>query len=61
LPDLWGKVKIEKNFRGKKIFLTIKNENKNGSKDLYLNGIKLRSNYISEDRLKEENEITIII
>jgi cellobiose phosphorylase len=61
LPDIWENVKIEKNFRGKKVFINISNKRKNGYKEVYLNDIKLKSNYISENQLKEKNKISIII
>lgn len=61
LPDSWGNVKIEKNFRGKKVVINIFNKRKDGYKKVYLNNIKQKNNYIPEDQLKEENQISIII
>lgn len=61
LPDCWEYVKIEKNFRGKKIVINISNKRKNEYKEVYLNGIILKGNYILESSLKKENQILIII
>ena len=62
IPDSWDNVKIEKIFRGKKLSINIKNDgNQSGYKEVYLNNIKLKSNYILEKQLIEENEIEIIM
>lgn len=62
IPDSWDNVKIEKIFRGKKLSINIKNNGSQcGYKEVYLNNIKLKSNYILENQLIEENEIEIIM
>jgi len=62
IPDSWDNVKIEKNFRGKKIIINIKNNGSQcGYKEIYLNNIKLKSNYILESQFKEHNEILFIM
>lgn len=63
IPSDWKEVTIEKVFRGKKLFITIQNENgaEGGYKECYLNGKKLEKNYIAEDLLQDKNEILLVM
>lgn len=63
IPAEWNGFKIEKNFRGKKLNITIDNSAhvESGVKELILNGNTLEGNYISADKLAEVNEIKVIL
>lgn len=63
IPSEWNTVKIEKTFRGRKlsIYIDNKNGNENGYKEIYLNNVKLDSNYILESQLQEVNEILFLM
>lgn len=63
IPAEWNGFKIEKNFRGKKLNITIDNSAhvESGVKELILNGNTLEGNYISADKLAEGNEIKVIL
>lgn len=63
VPADWEGFKIHKNFRGKKLTITVNNSAhvESGVRELVLNGEKLAGNYIPESRLAEENEITVIM
>lgn len=61
IPSDWKEITIKKVFRGK--LLNIKVENTDGAeggfKEMYLNGVKLADNYISENEMKELNEVLL--
>ena len=61
IPSSWDKLSVEKNFRGKRLSITINNPDKrqSGVKELYLNGKKLDGNYIPAQMLSDTNEITV--
>ncbi|MDE6665817.1 MAG: N,N'-diacetylchitobiose phosphorylase [Ruminococcus sp.] len=63
IPSEWDGFKIEKNFRGKKLNITIDNSAhvESGVKEVILNGEKLENNYIPADRLSDTNEISVIL
>ncbi|MDE5582152.1 MAG: N,N'-diacetylchitobiose phosphorylase [Ruminococcus sp.] len=63
VPSEWEGFKMGKNFRGKKLNMTVDNSAhvESGVKELILNGEKLDGNYIPADMLKEVNEIKIIL
>ena len=57
----WKEFTIEKDFRGKKLHITVKNPNgkESGVTKLTLNGTVLEDNYIAEDLLKAENDVLV--
>lgn len=63
IPSEWDGFKIEKNFRGKKLNITVDNSAhvESGVKEVVLNGTKLDGNYIPADILAENNDITVIL
>ncbi len=63
IPAEWGGFKIEKNFRGKKLNITVDNSAhaESGVKELSLNGVKLDGNYIPADKLADVNEISVVL
>lgn len=63
IPSDWEELSIEKIFRGKKLNIQVKNENKaeSGYKEFYLNGEKLDKNYIAADMMKDVNEVLLIM
>ena len=63
IPSDWEELSIEKIFRGKKLNIQVKNENKAeiGYKEFYLNGEKLDKNYIAADMMKDVNEVLLIM
>ncbi len=63
IPSEWKELSIEKVFRGKKLNIQVKNENKaeSGYKECYLNGEKLDKNYIAADMMKDVNEVLLIM
>lgn len=63
IPSDWEELSIEKIFRGKKLKIQVKNENKaeSGYKEFYLNGEKLDKNYIAADMMKDVNEVLLIM
>ncbi|MDE6501694.1 MAG: N,N'-diacetylchitobiose phosphorylase [Ruminococcus sp.] len=63
IPSEWDGFKIEKNFRNKKLNITIDNSAhvESGVKEIVLNGKKLDGNYIPADILAENNDITVIL
>lgn len=63
IPSEWDGFKIEKNFRGKKLNITVDNSAhvESGVKEVILNGTKLDGNYIPADILSENNDITVIL
>ncbi len=63
IPSTWDGFKIEKNFRGKKLNITIDNSAhvESGVKELTLNGEKLAGNYVPETKLAEVNDIVVVM
>lgn len=63
VPSDWKEFTIEKTFRGKKLNITVKNPEgaEGGYKEFYLNGEKLERNYIPADKMKDENEVLLIM
>ncbi len=63
IPSEWDSFKITKNFRGKKLNITVDNSAhvESGVKELILNGEKLEGNYVAADKLAEVNEITVVL
>ena len=63
IPSKWDGVKIEKNFRGKKLNINIDNSAhvQSGVKEITLNGEKLSGNYIPADKLKDVNEVNVVL
>lgn len=63
IPAEWDGFKIEKNFRGKKLNITVDNSAhvQSGVKSITLNGTQLDKNYIPADKLADINEITVIL
>lgn len=63
IPAEWDGFRIEKNFRSKKLNITVDNSAhvQSGVKEITLNGEKLSSNYIPADKLSDTNEITVVL
>ncbi len=63
IPAEWDSFKISKMFRGKKLNITVDNAThaESGVKELVLNGEKLEGNYVPADKLKDVNEIAVVM
>ncbi len=63
VPKEWKSFTIKKNFRGKKLNITVENPEgkESGFTKLYVNGKEFSENYISEKMLSEENEIKLVM
>lgn len=63
IPAEWDGFKIHKNFRGKKLNITVDNSAhvESGVKEVVLNGEKLDGNYIPANKLGDVNEITVVM
>lgn len=63
IPSTWNGLTIEKMFRGKKLNITIKNENgaEGGFREFFLNGEKLEKNYIPADKMKDVNDVLLVM
>ena len=63
IPSEWDGFTIEKDFRGKKLFIEIKNPNhvQSGVKEMMLNGEKLADNFLAMDKLADNNKIVVIL
>ena len=61
IPSDWKEITIDKDFRGKKLHIIVKNPDgaESGFKSMTLNGETLDTNYVSADALKDENEIIL--
>ena len=59
----WKEFTIDKNFRGKKLHITVKNPQgkESGFTSLTLNGEALADNYIPADKLADTNEIELVM
>ena len=63
IPSSWDGFKIEKNFRGKKLNITVDNSAhvQSGVKEIILNGTKLDGNYVPAGKLAETNDISVVL
>ena len=63
IPSEWKSFEVEKNFRGKKLLIKVKNETgaESGYKEFYVNGVKMEKNYLPEEMMKEENDLLLIM
>ncbi len=63
IPSAWDGFKIEKNFRGKKLNITIDNSAhvESGVAKLTLNGEELAGNYVPEEKLIDVNNIVAVM
>lgn len=63
IPSAWDGFQIEKNFRGKKLKITIDNSAhvESGVVKLTLNGEELAGNYVPEAKLAEVNDIVVVL
>ncbi len=61
VPSDWKEFTIDKDFRGKKLHIIVKNPDgkESGYKEMTLNGKALAANYVSADELLAENEIIL--
>lgn len=61
IPSDWKEFTMDKDFRGKKLHITVKNPNgkESGVTKLTLNGTLLQDNYIKADLLEDTNEIVV--
>ena len=59
----WNGLKIRKSFRGKKLEITVDNSAhvESGVKELFLNGEKLEGCFVPADKLKDTNEIKVVL
>ena len=58
IPKSWKHLEIEKEYRGHHLHIEI---NRNKEKGLIINGVRMKNNYIKEDILKKNNNITLSI
>jgi N,N'-diacetylchitobiose phosphorylase len=63
IPSEWKEMEIKKTFRGKKLNIKVVNLSgaESGYKEFYVNGIKLEKNYLTEEIMKEENDIVLVM
>ena len=63
IPSEWDRFTIEKNFRGRKLKITVDNSAhvQSGVKELILNGNKLGSNFVPADMMTDVNQITVVL
>lgn len=63
IPSDWKEFEISKVFRGKNLNIKVQNESgaESGYKEFYLNGEKLENNYIPADKMKDENEVLLVM
>lgn len=63
IPSDWKEFTITKVFRGKTLNIKVQNPNgaEGGCKEFYLNGEKLENNYIPADKMKEVNEVLLVM
>ncbi len=63
VPSEWDGFKIEKSFRGKQLSIDVQNPDhvESGVKEITLNGERLDVNYVTADKLAQENKITVIM
>lgn len=63
IPASWDEVKIEKDFRGKKLNITVKNPDKkeSGVRSITLNGSSIEGDHIPESMLKDVNVVEVVL
>ena len=63
IPHEWDGFQIEKNFRGKHLSIDIQNPDhvESGVKSITINGEKLDGNFINADKMKEQNEVVVVL
>ncbi len=63
IPSKWKEIKITRIFRKKSLNIVIKNPKgvQKGVKQLTLNGEEISGNLISPERMKEENEVFVVM
>ena len=63
IPSEWDGFKIEKNFRGKKLNITVDNSAhvESGVKSVTLNGQKLDDCYVPANMLGDVNTISVVL
>lgn len=63
IPSDWKEFTMTKVFRGKKLNIKVENPNsaQSGYKEFYLNGEKLEKNYIPADKMKDVNEVILVM
>ncbi len=63
VPSEWKEFTMEKNFRGKKLFITVKNPNavQSGVKEIIINGKTISGNYVPVSEMSETNNIEVIL
>ncbi len=63
VPKDWDHFEIRKDFRGRKLHISVENpfNHESGCTKLLLNGKEMADNYIPEKLLLDENEITLIL
>ncbi len=63
IPSEWDGFKINKIFRGKTLYIEIKNPShvQSGVKEIILNGEKLSKNYLPDEKLEAVNNITVVM
>ncbi len=63
IPHTWDGFKIEKTFRGKRLNIDILNPDhvESGVKSVTINGEKLDSNFVDEAKMKDINEIVVVM
>ena len=63
IPSKWDGFKIEKNFRGKKLNISIDNSAhvQSGVKEIILNSEKLEGNYVPANKLADVNTISVVL
>ncbi|MGN0436247.1 MAG: GH36-type glycosyl hydrolase domain-containing protein [Wujia sp.] len=61
VPSDWKEFEIDKDFRGKKLHIVVKNPDgaESGYKSMTLNGVPMDSNYVPADKLQDYNEIIL--
>ena len=63
IPSSWDGFTIEKNFRGKKLFIDIKNPDhvESGVKSMIVNGEKIDGNFLCQCKLTDETKVEITL
>lgn len=63
VPSDWKEFTMEKNFRGKKLMITVENPNgaECGFKEFYINGEKQDDNYVPADKMTDVTEVRMVM
>jgi cellobiose phosphorylase len=63
IPHTWDGMKMEKNFRGSHISIKVENPDHvaSGVKSLTLNGEALEGDLIPASKLKDKNEVVVVL